>query len=67
MFVASGYYPQTDISIVPFQVNIGLNYKGLFPERNDDRTMLHFIYGDLSRDYARSVHVPGRHLPIRKK
>jgi porin len=59
-FVASGLYPQDDISIVPFQVNAGLNYKGLFPRRDEDHTMLHFIYGDLSRDYARSVQVPGR-------
>jgi porin len=60
VFVASGYYPQTSISIVPFQLNVGLNYKGLFPTRNNDRTMLHFIYGDISGAYARSVHVNGR-------
>jgi porin len=60
VFVASGYYPQTEISIVPFQGNAGLHYKGLFPRRDDDRTVLHFIYGHLSDDYARSVHVPGR-------
>jgi porin len=53
VFVASGYYPQKDISIVPFQVNVGLNYKGLFPTRDADRTVLHFIYGDISGDYAR--------------
>ncbi|MEA3188361.1 MAG: porin [Chthoniobacter sp.] len=58
-FVASAYYPQTDISIVPFQLNVGLNYKGLVPGRGEDHTMLHFIYGKLSRDYARSVRVPG--------
>jgi porin len=61
LFVASGYYPQTEISIVPFQINAGLNYKGLFPTRGDDRTILHFIYGHLSDDYARSVRVPGGH------
>ena len=43
---------------MPFQLNVGLNYKGLLPGRGDDRTMLHFIYGDLSSDYARSVRVP---------
>jgi porin len=53
-FVASGYYPQQEISIVPFQVNIGLNYKGLLPNRDDDRTVLHFIYGDISNDFARA-------------
>jgi porin len=66
-FVASGCYPQTDISIVPFQVNVGLNYKGLFPGRDRDHTMLHFIYGDISRDYARSVRVPGGHLAESEK
>ena len=67
LFLASGYYPQKSISIVPFQVNAGLNYKGLFPGRNNDRTMLHFIYGDLSRNYARSVHVPGGHFAESEK
>jgi porin len=67
IFVASGYYPQTQISIVPFQVNVGLNYKGLFPCRDRDHTMLHFIYGDLSRDYARSVRRPGGHVAESEK
>ena len=67
VFLASGYYPQTEISIVPFQVNAGLHYKGLFPGRGDDRTVLHFIYGDLSDDYARSVHVRGRHFAESEK
>ena len=67
VFVASGYYPQTEIAIVPFQVNIGLNYKGLFPCRDRDHTMLHFIYGDLSRDYARSVRKPGGRLAESEK
>ena len=58
-FVASGYYPQKEISIVPFQVNIGFNYKGLFPSRGQDHTMLHFIYGNLTRDYARKVRLAG--------
>jgi porin len=54
VFVASGYYPQKEISIVPFQVNVGLNYKGLWPGRDADRTVLHFIYGDISSDFARA-------------
>jgi porin len=66
-FLASGYYPQTDIAIVPFQINAGLNYKGLFPGRDTDRTMLHFIYGSLSDDYSRSVHVPGRRFADSEK
>jgi porin len=67
VFVASGYYPQREIAIVPFQVNAGVHYKGLFPGRGGDRTMLHFIYGDLSREYARSVHVPGGHFADSEK
>lgn len=59
VFLAAGYYPQSEISIVPFQFNAGLNYKGLPPGRPDDRTMLHFIYGKISDDYARTVRVPG--------
>jgi len=67
LFLASGYYPQTQISIVPFQINFGLNYKGFFPGRNDDRTILHFIYGHLSNDYARSVQAPrGNHAESEK-
>ena len=67
IFVASGYYPQSEISIVPFQVNLGLNYKGLFPGRDNDHTMLHFIYGDLSHDYARVKLKPGGHLAESEK
>jgi porin len=59
VFIASGYYPQKEISIVPFQINLGLNYGGLIPYRESDRTMLHFIYGDISEDFARSVRKPG--------
>ncbi|MEY2507408.1 MAG: porin [Verrucomicrobiota bacterium] len=61
VWVGSGYYPQKEISIVPFQVNVGLNYEGLIPGRDRDHTMLHFIYGDLSRDYALARRRPGGH------
>lgn len=67
VFVASGYYPQTEIAIVPFQVNVGLNYQGLFAGRSRDHTMLHFIYGDLSREYAGSVRRPGGALADSEK
>ena len=67
VFLASGYYPQTEISIVPFQLNAGLNYKGLFPGRPKDRTMLHFIYGDISRDFARASRQPGGRLAHSEK
>ena len=67
LFLASGYYPQKEISIVPFQLNVGFHYKGLFPTRDDDRTILHFIYGDISSDYARSVLRPSGHLAESEK
>jgi porin len=67
VFVASGYYPQKEISIVPFQVNVGLNYKGLFPHRDADRTVLFFIDGEISSDYARSVRHRGRRLAESEK
>lgn len=60
-FIASAYYPQEAISIVPFQINFGLNYKGLFPTRDNDHTMLHFVYGRLSDDYAQSVRAKTTH------
>jgi porin len=67
VFVASGYYPQEEISRVPFQINAGLNYQGLFPSRDKDRTILYFIYGDISSDYARSVQLPGEHRATSEK
>jgi len=67
VFVASGYYPQKEIAIVPFQVNVGFNYRGLVPGRDRDRTMLHFIYGDFSRDFARNARRPGGRLAESEK
>jgi porin len=61
VFLASGYYPQEEISRVPFQINAGLNYLGLFPGRDKDHTIVYFIYGDIGSDYARSVQRPGGH------
>ena len=58
-FLAAGYYPQSAISIIPFQVNAGLHYRGLIPGRNEDRTLLSFIYGDFSDDYATATQIPG--------
>ncbi len=52
VFTAGCLYPQQDISIMPWEINGGLNYKGLFPGRNDDHTMLHFAYGQFSSRYA---------------
>ncbi|HET6406924.1 MAG TPA: carbohydrate porin, partial [Chthoniobacteraceae bacterium] len=55
VWAASGYYPQENISIVPFQVTSGLVYKGLIQGRDEDRTTLGVIYGRFSSDYAGTV------------
>lgn len=46
--------PQQNIAKLPFQANAGLVYKGLLPTRDDDYTVLGFVYGKFSRNYARS-------------
>jgi hypothetical protein len=59
IWAASGLYPQPSISIVPFQVNVGLVYKGLIPRRDDDQTTFGVIYGKFSGNYARTVKAAG--------
>jgi porin len=63
IWAASGLYPQPSISIVPFQVNVGLVYKGLIPQRDEDQTTLGVIYGKFSGDYARTVKAAGNGDP----
>ncbi len=63
VWAASGLYPQPSISIVPFQVNFGLVYKGLLPCRDDDQTTFGFIYGNFSEHYARTVKAAGNGVP----
>jgi porin len=63
LWAASGYYPQDNISIIPFQVNFGAIYKGLLPERPKDQAIFGFIYGKFSRDYARTVEDAGNGNP----
>ena len=63
LWAASGLYPQPSIAIVPFQVNLGLVYKGLIPGRDEDQTTLGFIYGNFSEHYARTVKAAGNGVP----
>ena len=63
IWTASGLYPQPSISIVPFQVNFGLVYKGLIPRRDNDQTTFGFIYGNFSEHYARTVKAAGNGVP----
>jgi len=47
--------PQQNIAKLPFQANAGIVYRGLVPTRNQDISMLGFVYGNFSDDYADSV------------
>lgn len=55
--------PQQNISKLPFQVNSGIVYKGLVPARDHDITMLGFVYGNFSDDYAGTVAATGAGTP----
>jgi len=55
LWAASAYYPQQSISVVPFQLNAGAIYKGLWQKRPEDRTIFGLIYGKYSRDYAHMI------------
>lgn len=55
--------PQQNISKLPFQVNSGIVYKGLVPARDYDTTMLGFVYGNFSDDYAGTVAATGAGTP----
>jgi porin len=55
--------PQQNISKLPFQVNSGIVYKGLVPTRDNDFTMLGFVYGNFSDDYADSMASTGAGSP----
>lgn len=59
LWAATGLYPQQNISIVPYQVNVGAVYKGLLASRTQDLTILGFIYGNFSRDYADTIEATG--------
>ena len=49
------FSPQENISKLPFQANAGIVYRGLVPTRDNDITMLGFVYGEFSDDYADTV------------
>lgn len=66
LLAAAGYYPQENISIVPFQLNLGAIYQGLIPGRPNDKTILGLIYGRFSKDYARVEQAAGRGRPTRE-
>lgn len=50
--------PQQNIAKVPFQVNGGIVYRGLIPQRDKDVAMVGIVYGEFSDDYASSIASP---------
>jgi hypothetical protein len=66
LFAASGYYPQDNISIIPWQLNLGAFYTGLIPGRERDKTIVGLIYGRFGDDYADTVDPTGRNRPTRE-
>ena len=55
--------PQQNIAKLPFQVNGGLIYRGLMPNRDDDYACFAVVYGKFSRNYARTVAAAGEGYP----
>ena len=63
LWTAAAYYPQQNISIVPLQINFGVVDQGRFGHRSEDKTIFGFLYGQFSRDYARSAVAAGKGNP----
>lgn len=55
--------PQQNIAKLPFQANAGIVYKGLVPSRDNDYSVLGFVYGKFSSDYAGAVSETGGGYP----
>ncbi len=51
--------PDQAVNIIPLQVNGGVVYKGLIPQRDRDVTIFGVVYGEFSDDYARTVSAAG--------
>jgi porin len=66
LFAATGYYPQDNISIIPWQLNVGAFYTGLIPGRDRDRTIIGMIYGRFGDDYADTIAPTGDRRPTRE-
>ena len=57
------FQPDHAVNIIPFQVNGGVVYKGLVPQRDKDATIFGVVYGEFSDDYARVVSPTGINSP----
>ncbi len=66
LFLAGGYYPQDNIAIVPWQVNVGAYYTGLIPGRDHDKTIVGLINGHFGDGYADTIEATGSNRPTRE-
>ncbi|RYD49461.1 MAG: carbohydrate porin [Verrucomicrobiaceae bacterium] len=64
LWAAWVYQPNEDVQTLPWQVSGGAFYKGLLPNRPDDRLIFGAIHGWFSDDYARSVSATGGGSPL---
>lgn len=51
----ASYSPDDEVAKTPLQISAGLNYQGLFPGREEDRTVLFATYGQLSDKYGDAI------------
>src|SRR5690606_30612673 len=63
-FMTLAYTRQEEIAIMPFQTTLGLHYRGLFPGRNNDRTVFFATFGKFSDDYAAERIAAGAGDPV---
>ncbi len=52
LFMTFAYTAQDEVAIVPIQSTIGAHYKGLLPNRPNDRTVFFMTYGGFSDEYS---------------
>lgn len=55
LFTTLAYTAQDEVAIIPLQSTFGAHYKGLLPNRPDDRTVAFVTYGQFSDDYSDSL------------
>jgi len=55
LFTTMAYTAQEEVAIIPLQSTFGAHYKGLLPNRPDDRTVAFLTYGQFSDDYSDSL------------
>jgi porin len=55
LFMTFAYTAQDEVAIVPIQSTFGAHYKGLLPDRPDDRTIFFMTYGQFSDEYSDSL------------